>query len=193
MELFLTEKLNMALKLINENNLRTKILKNTIYTLEQLLTANNIKKWFCLSYSKYEDLRELRPDLPSSSRIAKLEKTLSNLNLNKLIFDSYVNSNKDSLETIVKSIDSSFIFNQCCEKNKSFIGISKMYHNKFGLKLTNITNENGFPLYFQINSAQENDAKIAKDMLNNFSESLKGSTLLADTGYDSLEFKKKSY
>lgn len=65
------------INVINKNNLRNILLKdtkNTFYTLEDLLDALNFKKWSRFSYVKYDELRHIKPNLPSRSRIFKLEK-----------------------------------------------------------------------------------------------------------------------
>lgn len=104
------------------------------------------------------------------------------------IFNSYINDNKE-LDTKIKLIDSSFIPNNSANINHELIGRNSYYNNKYGTKVTIISNENGFPLYMQVNSGNKHDATIGAFLIEHIGNKLNGSLLLADTGYDSNKFK----
>lgn len=198
MDQFLEYKLKLTIDTIDKLNIRfnlLKITKNTIYTLEDLIKWLNFKRYFNFSYPRYEQFikfihKYTNISIPSRSRIFKFNKLLTKYSLNKQIYENYLENNIELITTI-KSIDSSFITNKSCDLQKDFIGVNKYYHNKNGLKITNITNINDLPIYTRIDASNKHDSCIAKEMIEELGEKLKGTKLLGDTGYDSSELKEK--
>jgi hypothetical protein len=107
------------------------------------------------------------------------------------IYRQYIKLNPE-LITNVLLIDSSFIPNQNCNLRESFIGRNSYYNNKFGSKITTVNSENGFILYFRVDPSNEHDSALGSSIIKSISnEVINGHQLLADSGYDSSNFKEQ--
>jgi hypothetical protein len=188
-------KVNMAIIYINYHNLQNKMLQisnsNCRYTLKIYLFAHYFKEYFRLSYEKLEEMKEIFEEnikIPSKTALNIFKLKMAKYEISKKMHKEYIT--KENLITEILLIDSSFIPNKCCNKKSNLIGINSFYKNKFGCKVTFITNEKGFPLYESFESGNKNDAKIADTLINSMNNNeLNGKLLLADSGYDSKKLK----
>lgn len=193
----ITEKMNMVIDYIKNNDYTYKLIQNTVntkYTLEEFIYASCMKDHFNYSYKKYEDAIKIgNLKLPSRSQLNKFIKKLAKYQIYNKIHKKYIQLHPELL-TDINSIDSSFIPNDNANLKSTFIGINSHYHNKYGSKITVIANDNGFPLIVRIDSGNVNDAKIGTIFINSLTEleiDLLGNVMLADSGYDSKDFKNE--
>ena len=92
-------------------------------------------------------------------------------------------------ESTYYSVDSSFIANKNCSiKN---IKRNPFKSNKFGFKISVITNNNNIPINIFFAGGNQHDLTILRQQLNKITltKYLKNNTLLADKGYRSFKFK----
>lgn len=191
------EKMNMILEFIKANDYESKLIKrtsNTAYTIDDFVYASCMKDYFNYSYKKYEDAVKLgNLNLPSRSQLNRFVIKLAKYKILKQMHKQYIKLHPELL-TEINSIDSSFIPNENVNKTSNFIGINSHYHNKFGCKITVIANDSGFPLIVRIDSGNVNDAKIGTIFINSITDiemDLLGNIMLADSGYDSNDFKNE--
>ena len=104
------------------------------------------------------------------------------------VYNEYLNKNKE-INTGIILIDSTFIPNKSVKVKNGFVDRNSYYNNKFGAKLTAITNEYGLPIYISVDSGSKSDVKIAEEMITK--HVINNKQLLADAGYDSNEFKNQ--
>jgi len=190
------EKLTYIIKFIDDNKLRDTLLKtNTLnckYTLETLLIGLCIKDHFNFSASKYTDyIKTSKITFPSESRLRQFKMKLIKSKIYSHIYQQYIKLNPELITNILL-IDSSFIPNQNCNIKESFIGRNSYYNNKFGSKITTVNSENGFILYFRVDPSNEHDSTLGLSIIKSISnEVINGHQLLADSGYDSSNFKEQ--
>lgn len=193
----ITEKMKIVIDFIIGNDYESKLLTKTvksIFTLDEFVYASCLKDHFNYSYKKYEHAIKIgKLHLPSRSQLNRFIIKVAKYKIYDQIHKKYISLHLE-LITNINSIDSTFIPNENVNKKSDYIGINPHYHNKFGSKITVIANQMGFPLLVNIDSGNVNDSKIGTTFIqsiNAIDKSLIGNLMLADSGYDSNNFKNE--
>lgn len=194
-------KVKHILSYVEANNLSDKILdpKNskTTYTIEQLLKGYFYYESCFTSYMAYDFFRNTyNLDIPSKSRINAFSIKISNMKLIEKVYTNFIVNEQIFDNDKYSIIDSTFIPNKCMPINNSIIGMNTYYKSKNGCKLTFITDSTGNKcLHMSIDSGNSNDSKIAVKFLQSLDETssacIKNKTFLADSGYDTQNFKNE--
>ena len=196
---FINNKVDYAIDYINNNNLHNFFINtqhhNCKYSLRDYFGALYYFEKMGITYATYESIITASKSytiydsfkLPSRSQLNKFKIKLANFNFSKKLHNHYCSNN--DIHTKIIMIDSSFIPNKACPKTTNIVGVNTYYKNKFGIKITSINNEFKFPLYLTIDSGNINDSKIGTKMVKKFNNELNNKLLLADSGYDSKNFK----
>ncbi len=142
-----------------------------------------------LSKSQFNTFRKAHKCIiPSYTSYCYLAQKINKHCISKFIIDNFKSQYNNTIDTNIVSIDSTFISNKTCKKDGKLLSINTFYKNKYGVKITAITNEFGLPLHISIDNGASYDSKIAVDWLNhNNNINLSSKLLLGDTGYDSKE------
>ena len=86
------------------------------------------------------------------------------------------------------AFDSSFVQNENCQE---LVGRSAYFKNRNGVKITNMTDQEGYSLYVSIDGGNKHDSVIGIDLINSITNvDLRGIYLLTDSGYDQTNFKE---
>ncbi len=194
---FIFEKSNMANKYILNNNLQNNIhnenSSNCVFTLNDHLLALNFLEFLGLSYEQWDVVHYL---MNSNLNFAKgktlfdFNKKFNNKKINEQIYKKYINDNPQ-LNTNIKSMDTTFVANECCSIKNKFIDRNPFFKNKYGTKINILSNELGTVLDFDFYSATTHDSKIGLNFIQKINKKfIENSTILADSGFDSNEFKQ---
>jgi Transposase DDE domain len=200
----INSKIEIIMNYINSHNLNEKILDstnyNTKYTIDELLKHYFIYEHFCTSYIAYHEICKFfdqNKKHPCKSRINTFVKKLSKMCIFEKAFDYHnknVQNNVNNNKSNIVLLDSCFVPNYLMSKKEpNCVGINAFYKSKYGCKLSVLTDVNGYPLKIDISSGNKNDAKIATEWIESFTEDsksiLNNKHLLGDSGYDSSTFK----
>ncbi len=136
-------------------------------------------------------------DIPSKTRINNFSIKISSMKLFEKAYSDFINKNHifdDNDEYTI--IDSTFIPNKCMSTKNDIVGMNAFYKSKFGCKLTFITDSTGNKcINMSIDAGNKNDSKIAVNFIRSLddhaSACLKNKTFLADSGYDTHDFKNE--
>lgn len=141
------------------------------------------------SKSQYNAFRKSHKcNIPSYTSYCNFAKIINKHSISKYIIDNFKIQYSDIIDTKIVSIDSTFIPNKNCRIDNELISMNSFYKNKYGVKVTAITNEYGLPQYVSLDNGASYDSKIAVNWLNkNDNINLSSKILLGDTGYDSKE------
>ena len=197
-------KIKYILSYIELHNLSNKILDpmncKTIYTIKDLLKGFFIFNLCFTSYAAYSFIRKMfKLKIPSKTRINTFSIKISKMRLIEKAYVEYINthiisnSNDDDKYLL---IDSTFIPNKCMNLTNDIIGMNAYYKSKNGCKLTFITDLTGNKcLKMSIDAGNNNDSKIAVNFIQSLDKDslacLKNKTYLADSGYDTYNFKNE--
>ena len=192
MNKFIETKMNIINGTIDKLEIRDKLLKvnrNTIYTINDYIYGICFMEYCSISYKKFSQIRnELKRKIPSKSSLHNFNTKLKKYKIYEIAFNNNIQIAKDNEYLL---IDSTFIENECCHTNQNFIDRNPQYKNKFGTKVTFITDEKKIPLYISIDSANKHDATIGLELLQSINKTdIANKTLLADAGYDSNKIKE---
>ena len=117
--------------------------------------------------SQYNAFRKSHKcNIPSYTSYCNFAKIINKHNVSKYIIDKFKIQYSDTIDTKIVSIDSTFIPNRNCRIDNELITMNAFYKNKYGVKLTAITNELGLPLHVSLDNRASYDSKIAVNWLN---------------------------
>jgi hypothetical protein len=201
-------KIDIIMEYINDHNINDKIIDpnnyNTKYTVHTMFVHCFVYEHFCTSYNAYEQLNKFFNPIskhPSRSRINKFTRKISKMCISEKAFNyhnkkhgnKYTNDDYENNKNLL--LDSSFLPNSLMPKNSDCIGINAFYKSKYGTKLSILSDVKGNPIVINISSGNKNDAKIAYEWLESFTNDskaiLNNKQLLGDSGYDSEKLKSK--
>jgi len=174
---FIIGKLNKVLKFNSNNSKYTPkiIFDSIIFLLKSNISWNSkivINDTIILTNSIYKHFCFL-------TKINFFHKLLKSIN-NKFFKHSIDNSSYNS-------VDSTFISNKYCSTDYKNLKRNKFKSNKFGFKLSVITNSYNIPIDILFSNGNFHDLTILKKQLNNpfVIKNIKNKKLLADNGYKS--------
>jgi len=181
---------------INRNDLQGLFINNdhqcSLFSLDEYLMVYLIFEKAGISYriffmiaNYFHELGKLDKTYPGKTSLHSFKNKLTKYNILQDIHSDYVNDYKlDNIEQI--STDTSFIPNDNCNEG---VGRSAYFKNRNGIKLNNICDQKGFSLALSIDSGNINDALLGYNIINDNKEMFVDKTLLADSGYDSINIK----
>jgi len=180
---FIINKLSKVLKFNSNNSKYTPkiifdsiifLLKSNISWNSKIIIDNNI----ILTNSIYKHFCFL-------TKINFFHKILKSINTK--FFKSFISNSS------YNSIDSTFIANKYCSTNYTNLKRNKFKSNKFGFKLSVITNSYNIPIDILFANGNFHDLTILKKQLNNpfVIKNIKNKKLLADNGYKSKKLEKQ--
>ncbi len=177
-----------------QNNIHNTSTTNCKFTLNDHLLALHYFEFLGLSCEQWDVVHYLMNsnfNFPKSKTLNDFSRKLNAKHVNEQIYKDHINNNPQ-LNTKIKSMDTTFVQNECCSTKNKFIDRNPFFKNKYGSKINILSNETGTVLDFEFYSANTHDSKIGLDFIQHTNKNLiENSIILADSGYDSKEFKQK--
>ena len=174
---------------INKNNLADSIFdqyKKRTYTNDNYLYMYFLFHDTGLSYDKFYKIFDYATQLngkkyPKKSCLHNFKKKVANININESIINDFNKKHNAITEAI--SIDSTDIFNKC----NNNLANKFSYKKKKLIKVHQIVNDSGHPLFLSVSEGTNNDAIEGYNLINSNMDMIKETvkTVYADKGYDS--------
>lgn len=184
---------------IDDNNLVSKLLDvnnvQAIYTLDIYFKILFLFEKCGASYDIFYAILSIGYDFgvrnknyPKKTSLNNFKNKVADIQLGFLIHTKHINERNKLSNATSLNLDSSFVQNNNCQE---LVGRSAYFKNRNGLKISNITDQNGYSLYVSIDGGNKHDSVLGIDLINSITNvDLNGIYLLADSGYDQINVKE---